>query len=397
MKLTKQLGALALAMALAALGGCGGKTANEPAGGSSSLPNGPSSSAGDSAAPMDLSQVSDPYLAVSGLAGDEVVMKIGDGEITASEYLYWLYYCTNRYLSQFGGQMTSLPWDSEITEGLTFGQYMQDQAKELAALHCMVRGMAQREGLTPDPSIATEIDKQFADMIIQADSNEERVVHTYWASMLTKDLLTQLNENSNLYSQLRDLYYGEDSGHFPTDAEVQAYLDEAGRYRAKHILLATIDLDTREPLDEAAIAQKKSTADGLLAQLRAAEDPIALFDELMHQYSEDSGLAANPNGYTTSKGEMVAPFEEAALALQNGEISDIVESDLGYHIILRLPMDPDDYRDETASYFLEKRLEEEQHSLGVEAAAALDKLDVGSFWDNVLSLQAAVYAESQAS
>ena len=68
MKLTKQLGALALAMALAALGGCGGKTANEPAGGSSSLPNGPSFSAGDSAAPMDLSQVSDPYLAVSGLA-----------------------------------------------------------------------------------------------------------------------------------------------------------------------------------------------------------------------------------------------------------------------------------------------------------------------------------------
>ena len=78
MKLTKQLGALALAMALAALGGCGGTTANEPAGGSSSLPNGPSSSAGDSAAPMDLSQVSDPYLAVSGLAGDEVVMKIGE-------------------------------------------------------------------------------------------------------------------------------------------------------------------------------------------------------------------------------------------------------------------------------------------------------------------------------
>ena len=215
--------------------------------------------------------------------------------------------------------------------------------------------------------------------------------------MLTKDKLTKQNENRNIYRQLRNLYYGEKSGKFPTDAEDQAYLDEAGRYRAKHILLATIDLDTREPLDEAAIAQKKSTADGLLAQLRAAEDPIALFDELMHQYSEDSGLAANPNGYTTSKGKMVAPFEEAALALQNGEISDIVESDLGYHIILRLPMDPDDYRDETASYFLEKRLEEEQDSLGVEAAAALDKLDVGSFWDNVLSLQAAVYAESQAS
>ena len=257
----------------------------------------------------------------------------------------------------------------------------------------MVRGMAQREGLTPDPSIATEIDKQFADMIIQADSNEERVVHTYWASMLTKDLLTQLNENSNLYSQLRDLYYGEDSGHFPTDAEVQAYLDEAGRYRAKHILLATIDLDTREPLDEAAIAEKKALADDLLSQLRAAEDPIALFDDLMNEHSEDTGLESNPDGYTTQKGEMVAPFEEAALALKAGEISDVVESDFGYHIILRLPMDPDDFRTDCANYLFQQFLDQERERLGVEKTDAFGKINVGDFWEKVQSLQSAVQAE----
>ena len=58
-------------------------------------------------------------------------------------------------------------------------------------------------------------------------------------------------------------------------------MDEAGFYRAKHILLLTTDPSTREPLDEAAIAQKKEQIDGFLAQLRAAEDPIALFDQLM--------------------------------------------------------------------------------------------------------------------
>ena len=49
--------------------------------------------------------------------------------------------------------------------------------------------------------------------------------------------------------------------------------------------------DTREPLDEATVAQKKAQAEDFLAQLRAAEDPIALFDDLMNEHSEDSGLS----------------------------------------------------------------------------------------------------------
>ena len=64
-------------------------------------------------------------------------------------------------------------------------------------------------------------------------------------------------------------------------------MDEQGIYRAKHILLLTVDMDTREPLDEETIAKKKETAAQLLDQLRAAEDPIALFDQLMNEHSED--------------------------------------------------------------------------------------------------------------
>lgn len=397
MKITKRIVALSLALvtALSALSGCGQKD-NNPTAGSGSL-SGSSSGFSAQAKPMDLSQITDPYLTVSGLSGDEVVARLGEADITAGHLLYWLSQVITSYLSQFGGQVTALPWDTEMTEGVTFAQYMLDQALDAAVLHCSLREMAEQDGLTPTPSIASELEAEYLDLVIQAEGDEEKVTHMFWATMLTKELLTTLNENSDLYNQLREKRFGEDSGHYPTDAEVNAYLNDIGRYRAKHILLATIDLNAREPLDEAAIAQKRATADDLLSQLRAAEDPIALFDDLMHQYSEDTGLEANPEGYTTEKGEMVAPFEEAALALENGEISGVVESDFGYHIILRLPMDPDDYRDETASYFLEKRLEEEQDSLGVEAAAALDKLDVGSFWDNVLSLQAAVYAESQAS
>lgn len=397
MKMMKRFGALTLAlvMALSALSGCGKKdAANNLTSGSGSLPDGSSSAGGASQAePMDLSQVTDPYLAVSGLAGDEVVARLGEAEITADQLLYWLSQNIRSYLSQFGGQMATLPWDSEMTEGVTFGQYMLDQALDAAVLHALLQELAGQEGITPDPSIASGLEADYVDMILQAGSDETRVTHMFWASMLTKELLTTLNENSDLYNQLREKRFGENSGRYPTDAEVNAYLDEVGRYKAKHILLATIDLDTREPLDEATVAQKKATADDLLAQLRAAEDPIALFDDLMNEHSEDTGLESNPDGYTTQKGEMVAPFEEAALALKAGEISDVVESDFGYHIILRLPMDPDDFRTDCANYLFQQFLDQERERLGVEKTDAFGKINVGDFWEKVQSLQSAVQAE----
>ena len=382
--------AFALVLSLTTLSGCGPKPSGSAGSGSAS---GSGSGSSDSITPMDLSQVTDPALAVAGVAGEEVLVKLGTAEITANDYLYWLQRSISDYLEPFGGQMTTLPWDTEMSDGLTFGQYMLDDALDAAALHCMLRELARQENLTPDPEVATQVDKQYADMVVQAGSDESRVIHTLWTQMLSRELLTTLNENTELFDQLAELYYGENSGHYPTDAEVNAYLDEVGRYKAKHILLATIDLDTREPLDEATVAQKKAQAEDFLAQLRAAEDPIALFDDLMNEHSEDSGLATNPDGYTTAKGEMVAPFEEAALALKAGEISEVVESDFGYHIILRLPLDPDDFRDDCVGSLMEKRIDQEIERLGLERTAAFDKLNVGDFWDKLQSLQYAVQIE----
>ena len=390
MKNRKRLVAFALVLSLTALSGCGPKPSGSAGSGSAS---GSGSGSSDSITPMDLSKVTDPALAVAGVAGEEVLVKLGTAEITANDYLYWLQRSISDYLEPFGGQMTTLPWDTEMSDGLTFGQYMLDDALDAAALHCMLRELARQENLTPDPEVATQVDKQYADMVVQAGSDESRVIHTLWTQMLSRELLTTLNENTELFDQLAELYYGENSGHYPTDAEVNAYLDEVGRYKAKHILLATIDLDTREPLDEATVAQKKAQAEDFLAQLRAAEDPIALFDDLMNEHSEDSGLATNPDGYTTAKGEMVAPFEEAALALKAGEISEVVESDFGYHIILRLPLDPDDFRDDCVGSLMEKRIDQEIERLGLEKTAAFDKLNVGDFWDKLQSLQYAVQIE----
>ena len=84
----KRLGALSLSvvLALSALSGC--KSGNEEGQSSSSSQTDASSSSVTQVEPMDLTGVTDPYLAAAGLAGDTVVATAGGAEITADSLLY---------------------------------------------------------------------------------------------------------------------------------------------------------------------------------------------------------------------------------------------------------------------------------------------------------------------
>ncbi len=64
------------------------------------------------------------------------------------------------------------------------------------------------------------------------------------------------------------------------------------------------------------------------------------FDRLVAEYGEDPEMIVNPEGYYFTHNQLIEEFEEAAFALEVGEMSGIVESYLGYHIILRCELDP---------------------------------------------------------
>ncbi len=89
------------------------------------------------------------------------------------------------------------------------------------------------------------------------------------------------------------------------------------------------DSNMRVKFEERAAAKKK--AEDLLAQLRAAPDKFA---ELAKQYSQDPGSKDKGGdlGFF-ARGAMVKPFEEAVFKLKQGQLSDIVDSDFGFHII----------------------------------------------------------------
>jgi parvulin-like peptidyl-prolyl isomerase len=137
--------------------------------------------------------------------------------------------------------------------------------------------------------------------------------------------------------------YGENYENV-TDEQAVSYLEDNGYTYANHILLATVDLSTGEALDDETIAAKKAQAEEIAAELQAIEDSeelLARFKELKEEYCEDNGKAYYPDGYVFQDGTMNSAFEEACKALGEYQVSDIVESSYGYHIIIRLPLDPD--------------------------------------------------------
>jgi peptidyl-prolyl cis-trans isomerase D len=110
------------------------------------------------------------------------------------------------------------------------------------------------------------------------------------------------------------------------------YSENASRYtaaeerRASHVLIgAAKDAPATER------AQAKAKAETLLAELR--KNP-ASFADVAKKNSSDTGSAQRGGDLDFfARGAMVKPFEDAAFAMKTGEISNVVETDFGYHII----------------------------------------------------------------
>ena len=113
----------------------------------------------------------------------------------------------------------------------------------------------------------------------------------------------------------------------------KAYAADIARYttpeerRASHILIKA-----EQGASAAYRAKAKARAETLLAEVRKSP---AAFAELARKNSEDPGSAAKGGDLDFfARGAMVKPFEDTVFALKKGEVSGVVQSDFGYHIIM---------------------------------------------------------------
>ena len=117
-----------------------------------------------------------------------------------------------------------------------------------------------------------------------------------------------------------------------TEKEIESYYEynakmysQPKQVKAKHILFKVDQDDTEEVKNKV-----KERAEKVLEKARKGENFAALAEEHSEGPSKSQG---GDLGYFET-GQMEPPFEEAAFALKKGEISDLVQTRFGYHIIL---------------------------------------------------------------
>ena len=122
-----------------------------------------------------------------------------------------------------------------------------------------------------------------------------------------------------------------------THDELQSYYNQhRDQYRlpeqakVSHILIKTPLPGPDGKVDEKGVAEAQRRAEDLLKQLKAG----AKFEDLARKYSEDTGSAKEGGSLGwIGKGRTVPEFEKAAFSLPKGQISDLVKSSYGFHII----------------------------------------------------------------
>ena len=296
------------------------------------------------------------YTEITGIAPDETVMVLGETEVSAAMYFYWVNYIAssleqqvqayNLYYGLYADKLNadkSLNWQAEYAAGITFEDYIIAQAKSTIAYLIVVEKMAKTNNISlSDEQIAeieaikaSVIESYSAELAAQDPANEglldEEVFDKYLALLgIDYDLFLRLSGFEYLYDALVEQVMTEGSTLYLSEADYNEYA-----FYADHILIATIDLATGEALSDEMIAKKRALAEDILAQLQASDDMETLFAQLADEYSEDTGRTANPTGYIFTPGTMVSEFENAVEELEAGGLSGIVESTYGYHIILR--------------------------------------------------------------
>jgi len=109
-----------------------------------------------------------------------------------------------------------------------------------------------------------------------------------------------------------------------SEEEILKAYQEDKTASVRHILLMTQE---KTDTEKGEIHKKMEE---ILSRVKSGED----FAELAKTYSEDPGSKDNGGLYENfGRGQMVKPFEDAAFSIPIGEISDIVETSFGYHII----------------------------------------------------------------
>lgn len=215
-------------------------------------------------------------------------------------------------LSACGGLGEAMSAHTDVVARAAGKELKVEQAAEILATNPQVPG---------EPQVVRALADVWVEYMLLATALAEDTT----LAAVDLDAFIEPAREMALISKLHDSVIQADTAFSTSQVEERWMAEGYGvEVRARHILL-------RAPA-EATPAQRDSVralAESLQQRAAAGED----FAQLAQQYSQDGSASSGGDLGYFGRGRMVAPFEEAAFQLQPGEVSPVVETPFGYHVI----------------------------------------------------------------
>jgi|LSQX01.3.fsa_nt_gb parvulin-like peptidyl-prolyl isomerase len=275
------------------------------------------------------------------------VAKVGGKAVKLDEYRY--FYLNYKRDADGGDEGFWGENPTEITEIETLVEQALKNSRALEKL-------AKKYGVSLSAEEKEAIDADIEALILE-QGGEEAFEAQLKESYLTKEVLRLLITRSVLEPKLRDMMCSEMSNIIDsTDAALERDIP-LNFIRVKHILIKTgaLAAEMVEYTGEPVRTDEESSA--LIHKIYDEATAGGDFDALVKEYNEDTAM--NPDdGYYITHDEFLEAFDEAAFTLAEGEMSGIIKSPNGYHIIKRYPMEEEyinDYFEELRDKYKSRR------------------------------------------
>lgn len=255
----------------------------------------------------------------------ETVADVNGTKITLGQYEFMLKMNKASVESTIGGTER---WDQKDQNGETYKDKYKTLVLDQMINTELLAQNAEKEGIKVTDK---EVQSSFNELKTYINSDEE-IKGAAEELGINDEFLKEQAKLSLLIQKSQEKFYKEGK---VSESEMKEYYDKhideykKDEVEASHILIKTTD-DNNKPLSEAEQKKAKAKAEKVLKEVKAGGD----FAELAKKYSDDPGSAAQGGALGAfGKGMMVQEFEDAAFGMEPGEISDLVKTDFGYHII----------------------------------------------------------------
>ncbi len=246
--------------------------------------------------------------------GAAVVARVNGKEIKRAE----LNAALRGLMMQFAQNGRSIPPEQ-------MGKFERDVLDELINRELVL----QEASATPPAGLDEKVNAEFARIEQQVGGTAEFEKALSESGLTATDYRARLRDNFIVQGAMMGLMT---NGAAATPAELQEFYDknqerfrQPDLVRARHILVRVAP--TASDDDKAA---KKAQIDALLVRVKAGED----FAGLAKQFSEDPGSGANGGDLGLfPRGAMVPEFDLAAFSLETNQVSDVITTQFGYHIL----------------------------------------------------------------